>query len=199
MGSGFDDWIYWHFFTITDNYNSSHIELPWTTSIWRISMNESLTNLLNSRMNSLLYLPRGPNVCHHVEELIVLCYSVCCHGNLVFNSLLPGNDSFIVIRCSGNLISESLLSNGRLLRLRHSGFQPSCHIIKRSTHFHMQFRPLYVVRTILNTNSNYFPTPHQLAVLCNGDERCFLWGTNWIFKYLGSYGIMLIDVRQTLA
>jgi hypothetical protein len=27
MGSGFDDWIYWHFFTITTNYNSSHIEL----------------------------------------------------------------------------------------------------------------------------------------------------------------------------
>jgi hypothetical protein len=29
MGSTFDDWIYWHFFTITVNYeyNSSHIEL----------------------------------------------------------------------------------------------------------------------------------------------------------------------------
>jgi hypothetical protein len=27
MGSGFDDWIYWQFFTITLDYNSSHIEL----------------------------------------------------------------------------------------------------------------------------------------------------------------------------
>jgi hypothetical protein len=27
MGSGFDDWIYWHFFTITVNYKSSHIQL----------------------------------------------------------------------------------------------------------------------------------------------------------------------------
>jgi hypothetical protein len=27
MGSGPDDWIYWHFFTITVEYNSSHIEL----------------------------------------------------------------------------------------------------------------------------------------------------------------------------
>jgi hypothetical protein len=27
MGSGFDDWVYWHCFTITVNYNSSHIEL----------------------------------------------------------------------------------------------------------------------------------------------------------------------------
>jgi hypothetical protein len=27
MGSGLDDWVYWHFFTITVDYNSSHIEL----------------------------------------------------------------------------------------------------------------------------------------------------------------------------
>jgi hypothetical protein len=27
MGSGYDDWIYWHFFTITFDYNSSHTEL----------------------------------------------------------------------------------------------------------------------------------------------------------------------------
>jgi hypothetical protein len=27
MGSGFDDWVYWHFFTITVDYNSSHTEL----------------------------------------------------------------------------------------------------------------------------------------------------------------------------
>jgi hypothetical protein len=27
MGFGFDDCIYWHFFIIAVNYNSSHIEL----------------------------------------------------------------------------------------------------------------------------------------------------------------------------
>jgi hypothetical protein len=27
MGSGFDDWVYWHFFTITVDYNGSHTEL----------------------------------------------------------------------------------------------------------------------------------------------------------------------------
>jgi hypothetical protein len=67
MGCGFGDWIYWHFFTITSNYDSSqsmtvydslhslldherllfhrdelpnqcsHIELRGTTSVWRIS------------------------------------------------------------------------------------------------------------------------------------------------------------------
>jgi hypothetical protein len=27
MGSGFDDWIYWHFLKFTVSYNSSHIVL----------------------------------------------------------------------------------------------------------------------------------------------------------------------------
>jgi hypothetical protein len=27
MGSEFDGWVYWHFFTIRVDYNSSHIEL----------------------------------------------------------------------------------------------------------------------------------------------------------------------------
>jgi hypothetical protein len=27
MGSEFDDWVYWYFFAITVDYNSSHIEL----------------------------------------------------------------------------------------------------------------------------------------------------------------------------
>jgi hypothetical protein len=32
----------------------------------------------------------------------------------VFSNLLSGNDSFAAIRGNGNVISESLLSNGRL-------------------------------------------------------------------------------------
>jgi hypothetical protein len=47
----------------------------------------------------------------------------------VFSSLLPGNYSFVAILCSGNMISDPLLSNGRLFRLHHSGFHPACHII----------------------------------------------------------------------
>jgi hypothetical protein len=27
VGSGFDDWVYWHFFTTTFDYNRSRIEL----------------------------------------------------------------------------------------------------------------------------------------------------------------------------
>jgi hypothetical protein len=41
----------------------------------------------------------------------------------VFSDLLPRNNSFVAIPCSGNVITESLLSNGRPLGLHYSGFQ----------------------------------------------------------------------------
>jgi hypothetical protein len=44
----------------------------------------------------------------------------------LFSDLLPINDSFVAICCSGNVITEPLLSNGRP-ELHYSGFQPSCH------------------------------------------------------------------------
>jgi hypothetical protein len=42
MGSGFDDWIYLHFFAITVNYNSSQIELLNNVCLTNLS-EESLT------------------------------------------------------------------------------------------------------------------------------------------------------------
>jgi hypothetical protein len=39
---------------------------------------------------------------------------VGCHGNLVFGDLLPGNDSFVAICCSENVLSGPLLSNEHL-------------------------------------------------------------------------------------
>jgi hypothetical protein len=83
MGSGFDDRIYWYFFTITVIYNSSHIELLLNDVCPTNLHEESRTdlNLSNSRINSLLYLPRGRNISHHIEQLMVLCYFVC-HGNV---------------------------------------------------------------------------------------------------------------------
>jgi hypothetical protein len=94
MGSGFCDWVYWQFFTVTVNYNGSHIELLLndvclTNPVWRIS--KWSLNHLKSLIYSLLYPPRGPNICYHVEQLIALCYSVCCHWNV-----------FVNIRCRGN-------------------------------------------------------------------------------------------------
>jgi hypothetical protein len=119
MGSGFDDWAYWHFFTTTVDYNRSQIEL--LNDVCLTDLSEESPTLLKARMNSVLYLPRGPNISHRVEQLIVLCYSVCCHGNLVFSNLLPGNDSLVAIHCSRNVISKPLLSNGRALWLHYCG------------------------------------------------------------------------------
>jgi hypothetical protein len=56
----------------------------------------------------LLKLPCGPHRRHQVEQLIVLCCPVGCQENLVYSSC------FAAIRCNGNVISESLLSKGRL-------------------------------------------------------------------------------------
>jgi hypothetical protein len=50
IGSVFDDWIYWHFFTITTNYESSHIELLLNHEL-RLLSDECSHDL---RMNSLL-------------------------------------------------------------------------------------------------------------------------------------------------
>jgi hypothetical protein len=45
MGSECDDWVYWQFFTITVNYNSSHIELILNDVSLTNLYEESLTNL----------------------------------------------------------------------------------------------------------------------------------------------------------
>jgi hypothetical protein len=131
MGYELDDWIYWHFFTITVNYNSSHIEL--------LLNDVCLTNLSEESLKFTNELPfitatrtEYKSPCRTLKCPLLFCVircsgntsnssPVCCHGNL-----LPGKDSFIAILCSGNVISEPLLSNGHLLRLHHSGFQLSC-------------------------------------------------------------------------
>jgi hypothetical protein len=45
MGPGFDDWVYWHFFTTTVDYNSSHIELLLNDVCLANLYEESFTNL----------------------------------------------------------------------------------------------------------------------------------------------------------
>jgi hypothetical protein len=48
MGSRFDDWVYWHFFTITVEYNSSHVELFLDGACFLSLYEESLTVFLVS-------------------------------------------------------------------------------------------------------------------------------------------------------
>jgi hypothetical protein len=82
-------WLgYWHFFTITGNYNRSHIEIL-LHDAWPIFRIHEWTHFL--------YLPRGPNISHHVEQLT---HSVVT-GMALFSGLLPSNDSFVAVRCSG--------------------------------------------------------------------------------------------------
>jgi hypothetical protein len=89
---------------LQSDYNRSRIEVFLMTSVWRIS-HQFQTDLSAS-------FPRGPHRRHHVEQF--LCRPVGCHGDLVYSNLLPGNDSFAVICCNGNMISEPLLSDGRV-------------------------------------------------------------------------------------
>jgi hypothetical protein len=42
---------------------------------------------------------------------------------------------------------------------------------------------------ILRINSGYFPKQHQPVHLCDGYMLCFLWGKNWIFRYLDEVGL----------
>ena len=42
----------------------------------------------------------------------------------------------------------------------------------------------YVLCVDLRTNSNYFPTQHQLTGFCNRDGECLLRGTDWAYIYV---------------
>jgi hypothetical protein len=46
MGSGFDDWVYWPFLTITADYNSSHTELLKEVCLTNLSK-ESLSSRIH--------------------------------------------------------------------------------------------------------------------------------------------------------
>jgi hypothetical protein len=116
MGSGFDDWIYRHFFMVTVNYNSSHNKLLLNDICVTNLFEESRTNLANSRMNSLLYLSCDPNIRHPVKQLILLCYSVCYHGNVFVNICCRRN------RCL-HVLPSKLTSLLLLLQLIGSVYQ----------------------------------------------------------------------------
>jgi hypothetical protein len=95
MGSGFDVWIYWHFFTITVNYKNSHIELL-LNAVWRTAKKNLANHGLICTLLWSLYC-----FWTKVAQLIVLCYPVGCHGNLVCSN------SFASIHCNVNVISVS--------------------------------------------------------------------------------------------
>jgi hypothetical protein len=117
-------------------YNYSQLEqlTDWTPewrlsdeSLWRIS-HESRTDLYFLEFtNELPFMtamrPESKSPCRTVN------FPSAVTGMSLFSCLLPSNDSFFAILCSGNVITEPLLSNGRPFRFHYFGFQPSYHNI----------------------------------------------------------------------
>jgi hypothetical protein len=95
MGSGFDDWVYWHFFTITVNHKSSHIELLLNSVSLMNLYEESVINLGLVSTIPRNYESTAFYNCHAARIEVTVSNSssvlLCCHGN-----------AFVSIRCSGN-------------------------------------------------------------------------------------------------
>jgi hypothetical protein len=56
MGSGFDDWIYWHFFTITVSYYSPQLILTAEAPLHSAPPSTTLSTLLESHISTLFEL-----------------------------------------------------------------------------------------------------------------------------------------------
>jgi hypothetical protein len=86
MGCGFDDWVYWHFFTITINYYSAILTAE--ASVHSASLYTTDSASLKAQISTLLELTnplhRSAHRRHHVQQF--LCFPVGCQGNLVFST-----------------------------------------------------------------------------------------------------------------
>jgi hypothetical protein len=123
MGSGFDYRIYCHFFTITANcgssqsmtvYDSPHSLLDYESLLFHCDGCRTTNHCSHFELPSdLIYeritTPPDPNISHHLKRF--LCYSALSVATeICVSDLLPSNDWFFAICCSGNVISDPLLS-----------------------------------------------------------------------------------------
>jgi hypothetical protein len=92
MGSEFDDWIFWHFFTITVTYNSLHIELLLNDDCLTNLYEESFTNL------RLIWLSR-------IREWTP--FYNCQAGRICHHRTVNSSSLFCLIRCSGSIPNSS--------------------------------------------------------------------------------------------
>jgi hypothetical protein len=112
-------WIYWHFITVTVDYNSPHIELL-LNDVWLTNALRRLSHAIECTNQLPFIIPTQPEYkspCRTVNCPLLFC--LLSRESCVSN-LIPGNDSFVVIHCNGNVISDPLLSNELPLRLHHS-------------------------------------------------------------------------------
>jgi hypothetical protein len=139
MSSGFDDLVYWHFFTITVNYESSHIELL-LNDLRLLSDEYSMKNILNSRVKPLYHCV-GTEQRSPPPMVLLLLSRMRCLGK-VYEPLPRKMDNSVSaspIRNFRRCLPSRCLANGgsglarkcvlvsRCLALDYSGFQASCH------------------------------------------------------------------------
>jgi hypothetical protein len=123
-GSGLDDWVYWHFFTITINYYSSQSIFSLTAEVSFHSASRSTTDCKHDRENkrpslSPITLQHGPPRKHFPCPATDTIY--CWQG--VLTDILPSNGRpTVVTRLSGKMITGSLPSNGYALKYRYTYF-----------------------------------------------------------------------------
>jgi hypothetical protein len=104
LGSESDEWMYWHFFTITVNYNSSHIEL-----------------LLKAVCLANLSLSRTDLYCSRIQECTAFynCHAAGIDVTMLNSSSVPlscHGKAFVNIRCRGNkCLPSRCLANGHIL------------------------------------------------------------------------------------
>jgi hypothetical protein len=141
MGSGFDDWVYWHFFTITVNYNSPQTELLLNdvclTNPWRISGIREWTPFYNCQRTVQRSPPPRVPLLLLVNALSrkrawTVPYQT---DNSVSNSTVSAFRRCLKSRCLANDLSS--LSRKRVmashyLAMGYSGFQASCHNTKET-------------------------------------------------------------------
>jgi hypothetical protein len=117
------------FHSWTSSWFSFLLRLPWMTTVWRM--------LFLAFSHVLLFITSGEsNRDHHLEQLVIFLSTVM--ETCLLNHWLA-MDLFVGICCSGNITTESLLSNGRPLWLNYSGFQASCHNIYLKWHLPWHF------------------------------------------------------------
>jgi hypothetical protein len=120
MGSGFDDYVYWHFFIITTNCNNSHIYLL-LNALWLLTempYEEFLPNEFSwTELTSVRTEYRSPS-------RTVNFPSVCCHGNLFLATCYLATTRSLLFFAAGTCLQ----SRSSAMDVR-SGFQPSCHNI----------------------------------------------------------------------
>jgi hypothetical protein len=135
MGSGFDDWIYWHFFIITDDHT---LNSCWITSVWRIS-HYSRTDLYYYSLSRIRDSTAWePDRDHSLQGFHSCVSRMCCLGN---RELIRGNA----------LISPSVfVAAKRVLTVRYLAMDHFVHYITLiKTIFSVEYKETMTAMRIL--------------------------------------------------